>query len=291
MNIGRVDLLRHTFMHIQGIGTTTERRLWEAGLLAWDGLDAAAAAAPGHLRGLLRAGVAESLRNADDPAWFTRRLPAGQGWRIFPEFRGVTAYLDIETTGLDRERDRITTIALYDGRTVRSYVRGRNLDEFPADVQAFKVLVTYNGKSFDQPFLERCFGIRLRQAAVDLRYVLKELGFGGGLKGCERSLGMGRGELDGVDGFTAVRLWERYRRRGDERALETLLAYNVQDTVNLERLLVEAYNRNVAATPLAGLRLSDAATPVNPFRAHTEVLAELSDGALPTSRYGASVAP
>lgn len=291
MNIGRVDLLRHTFMHIQGIGTTTERRLWEAGLLAWDGLDAAAAAAPGHLRGLLRAGVAESLRNADDPAWFTRRLPAGQGWRIFPEFRGVTAYLDIETTGLDRERDRITTIALYDGRTVRSYVRGRNLDEFPADVQAFKVLVTYNGKSFDQPFLERCFGIRLRQAAVDLRYVLKELGFGGGLKGCERSLGMGRGELDGVDGFTAVRLWERYRRRGDERALETLLAYNVQDTVNLERLLVEAYNRNVAATPLAGLRLPDAATPVNPFRAHTEVLAELSDGALPTPRYGASVAP
>jgi hypothetical protein len=291
MNIGRVDLLRHTFMHIQGIGTTTERRLWEAGLLAWDGLDAAAAAAPGHLRGLLRAGVAESLRNADDPAWFTRRLPAGQGWRIFPEFRGVTAYLDIETTGLDRECDRITTIALYDGRTVRSYVRGRNLDEFPADVQAFKVLVTYNGKSFDQPFLERCFGIRLRQAAVDLRYVLKGLGFGGGLKGCERSLGMGRGELDGVDGFTAVRLWERYRRRGDERALETLLAYNVQDTVNLERLLVEAYNRNVAATPLAGLRLSDAATPVNPFRAHTEVLAELSDGALPTSRYGASVAP
>lgn len=291
MNIGRVDLLRHTFMHIQGIGTTTERRLWEAGLLAWDGLDAAAAAAPGHLRGLLRAGVAESLRNADDPAWFTRRLPAGQGWRIFPEFRGVTAYLDIETTGLDRECDRITTIALYDGRTVRSYVRGRNLDEFPADVQAFKVLVTYNGKSFDQPFLERCFGIRLRQAAVDLRYVLKGLGFGGGLKGCERRLGMDRGELDGVDGFTAVRLWERYRRRGDERALETLLAYNVQDTVNLERLLVEAYNRNVAATPLAGLRLSDAATPVNPFRAHTEVLAELSDGALPTSRYGASVAP
>ena len=284
-------MLHHTFLHIQGIGTTTERRLWEAGLLAWDGLDAAAAAAPGHLRGLLRAGVDESLRNAGDPAYFTRRLPAGLGWRIFPEFRAATAYLDIETTGLDRERDAVTTIALYDGRTVRTYVRGRNLEEFPADVQAFKVLVTYNGKSFDQPFLERCFGIRLRQAAIDLRYILKELGFTGGLKGCERSLGMGRGELDGVDGFMAVRLWERYRRRGDLRALETLLAYNVQDTVNLERLLVEAYNRNVAATPFAGLRLPDAATPVNPFRAHTEVVAELTDGAFRTPRYGAAGAP
>jgi len=283
-------LLHHTFLHIQGVGATTERRLWERGLLAWNDLDAAAAAAPGHLRGLLRAGVADSLRNSADPAYFTRRLPAGQGWRIFPEFRAATAYLDIETTGLDRGCDQITTIALYDGRAVRSYVRGRNLDDFPADVQAFKVLVTYNGKSFDQPFLERSFGLRLRQAAVDLRYVLKDLGFGGGLKGCERRLGMNRGELDGVDGFMAVRLWERYRRRGDERALETLLAYNVQDTINLERLMVEAYNRNVAATPFgAALRLPGSATPVNPFRAHPEVVADLTGGALRTPRYGAAV--
>jgi uncharacterized protein len=287
-------LLAHTFRHIQGIGRTTEQRLWEAGLLAWDGLDPAAAAVPARLRGLLRVGIADSLRNIDDPGYFARRLPAALGWRIFPEFRATTAYLDIETTGLDRVRDRITTIALYDGRTVKTYVRGRNLEEFPRDVQAFKVLVTYNGKSFDQPFLERSFGMRLSQAAVDLRYILKDLGFTGGLKGCERSLGMGRGELDGVDGCMAVMLWERYRRCGDDRALETLLAYNVQDAINLERILVEAYNRNVAASPFAASRrLPDAVTPANPFTAHPGLVAELK-GALPaadagrTPRYGAA---
>jgi hypothetical protein len=97
-----------------------------------------------------------------------------------------------------------------------------------------------------------------------------------------------------VDGFTAVRLWERYRRSRVDRALETLLAYNVQDTINLERLLVEAYNRNIAATPFAaGLTVPDAATPANPFRACPELVAELTGGfgaagAGQAPRYGAA---
>jgi uncharacterized protein YprB with RNaseH-like and TPR domain len=113
------------------------------------------------------------------------------------------------------------------------------------------VLVTYNGRTFDIPFIERFFRIRLRQAQIDLRYVLARLGFKGGLKGCEKKLGIGRGQLDGVDGYFAVLLWYEYEKYGDERALETLLAYNIEDTVNLERLAVEAYNRNLSATPFA----------------------------------------
>jgi hypothetical protein len=67
----------------------------------------------------------------------------------------------------------------------------------------------------------------------------------------QRQIGINRGDLDGVDGFFAVLLWREYERYNDEKALETLLAYNIEDTVNLERLLVEAYNRNIAATPFA----------------------------------------
>ena len=50
--------------------------------------------------------------------------------------------------------DSVTTIAIYDGQTVRTYVRGRNLDAFAKDIQAYRLLITYNGKSFDQPLLE-----------------------------------------------------------------------------------------------------------------------------------------
>ena len=196
---------------------------------------------------------------------FTKHLSSTEPWRIFPHYRNSTAYLDIETTGLE-DYAEITTIALYDGNEIFTYINGRNLDDFVEDIKKYQVIISYNGKSFDIPFLERFFDIRLDHAQIDLRYVLARLGFKGGLKGCEKQLGLDRGNLDGVDGYFAVLLWHQYINNKDERALETLLAYNIEDTVNLERLAVEAYNRNVLTTPFAKeLILPFPAPPVNPF--------------------------
>jgi hypothetical protein len=246
-------MLPHTFCHIPGIGLKTEKRLWEAGITAWsDWRDpppfSIASCNSGMVPSLLQSSQ-EALAEGV-PSFFTTNLSSADQWRIFPSFRTHTAYLDIETTGL-AETAEITTIALFDGNTVRTYVNGRNLEDFIEDIFSYKVLVSYNGKSFDVPFLERYFRTRLEHAHIDLRYVLARMGLKGGLKGCERQLGINRGTLEGVDGFFAVLLWREYERSGDERALETLLAYNIEDTVNLERLLIEAYNRNIAATPFA----------------------------------------
>ncbi len=86
----------------------------------------------------------------------------------------------------------------------------------------------------------------LEQPHIDLRHLLSSLGLKGGLKSCERQLGLTRPGLEEVDGFVAVLLWHDFRRRNDLQALETLLAYNVQDTVNLEWLLIHACNRKLA---------------------------------------------
>jgi len=51
------------------------------------------------------------------------------------------------------------------------------------------------------------FGIELNQVHIDLRYVLRSLGYTGGLKGCEKQAGIDRGNLEGVDGYFAVLLW------------------------------------------------------------------------------------
>ena len=67
-------------------------------------------------------------------------MPPSQHWRLFSSFRESTAYLDIETTGLDPWRDEITTIALYDGKSIYCYINGRNLDDFPKDIRKYKVL-------------------------------------------------------------------------------------------------------------------------------------------------------
>ena len=86
---------------------------------------------------------------------------------------------------MDRFAHQITTVALYDGAVIRTYVRGENLDKFPAGVAQYDLLVTFNGRCFDVPFCEAQFpGLRLDQTHIDLRYVLRSLGYRGGLKAC-----------------------------------------------------------------------------------------------------------
>jgi uncharacterized protein YprB with RNaseH-like and TPR domain len=135
------------------------------------------------------------------------------------------------------------------------------------DIGRYNVIVTYNGKTFDVPFIEKYFGIEMTHAHIDLRYVLKSLGYGGGLKRCEKALGLDRGDLDGVDGFFAVLLWREFQQTGNIKALETLLAYNIEDVVNLETLMVLAYNMKLKDTPFSRTHaLSMPKIPDIPFK-------------------------
>lgn len=270
-------MLTHTFCHIPGIGRKTEEKLWAAGIVSWeDWQDPMPMRLPITTRldgpkilGRSKAALAKS------PTYFTDVLASHETWRLFPHYRHKTVYLDIETTGLD-DYAEITTIALFDGRQVFTYVNGVNLEDFLEDIFRYQVIVSYNGKSFDIPFLERFFRTRLPHAQIDLRYILARLGFKGGLKGCEKQLGMNRGNLDGVDGYFAVVLWREYQATGDKRTLETLLAYNIEDTVNLERLMVEAYNRNLLATPFyQALELPHPLSPPNPYLADLDCVERL----------------
>lgn len=242
-------MLKQTFCHIPGVGYATEKKLWDAGITSWEKLIDEPDSISRVNNYEIVAVLEQSLTAlADSPAFFANTLKKSDAWRLFPHYRTKTAYLDIETTGLG-EPFEITSIALYDGQDVNTYVNGRNLERFIDDIECYDILVSYNGLCFDIPVIERYFRTRLHQAQIDLRYVLAQLGYRGGLKGCERQMGINRGMLDGFDGSFAVLLWREYERTGNEAALETLLAYNIEDTVNLERLMVEAYNRNAAQTP------------------------------------------
>jgi uncharacterized protein YprB with RNaseH-like and TPR domain len=269
-------MLQSTFQHTPGIGPKIEQRLWASGVLDWTsaGERPPACLSSAQTNALARC-LDLSARALEDgnPRFFTGLLPAGLHWRLFPEFRGSAVYLDIETTGMDAWGAEITTIALYDGRTIQTFVQGRNLADFPDAVDAYDLIVTYNGKCFDVPFIENYFHIRLDHAHIDLRYVLKRLGYAGGLKRCEKAMGIDRGHLDGVDGFFAVLLWQAYREEEDPRVLETLLAYNVEDVVNLEALMVDAYNQNIMGTPYASThRIPTPQAPEIPFRADARII-------------------
>ena len=270
-------MLEKTFCHIPGISARAEHGLWRDGITSWERFPAEGGPFfSGKKNGNVALHLAESRRRlaGNDSGYFSAALPSREHWRLFSAFAGSIAYLDIETTGLSRDHDAITTIALYDGVSVHTFVRGENLEDFGRLIGNYEVIVTYNGRGFDVPVIERELGLKLHQAHLDLRPLLASLGFSGGLKGCEKMLGLDRGELNGVGGWDAVMLWREYQSTNDRQALYTLLAYNVADAINLEPLMVEVYNRNVAQTPFVGTLLLPAPhAAANPFQADPRLLA------------------
>jgi len=270
-------MLCNTFCHLPGVGPKTERKLWQAGVHSWgDFLATKRAPAPPLARALAPERLAESQARLDagDAEYFAACLPTAEQWRLYGDFSDSVAYFDIETTGLSQDEDHITCIALYDGKQARTYLYGENLEDFADDIMAYKVIVTFNGKSFDVPFVERQLKVQLQRAHIDLRHLLRALGYKGGLKKVERTVGLSRDELDGVDGAIAVYLWHDFCATGDPRALETLRAYNVADVLSLERLLALAFNRKLEETPFYFERAVKLPTPVeNPYRADAAALA------------------
>lgn len=272
-------MLRNTFVHIPGIGAKTEERLWEVGITDWDAFGSA-----GHngLSSARKAFIHSCLDESEEhlrcgePGFFAKWLHPRFHWRMFAEFRHVTAYLDIETTGMSATYDSVTVIGLYDGDSVLCYVKDQNLDDFRDQINKYKVIVTYNGKCFDIPFIRKAMGLSIDHAHIDLRFVLAGLGYSGGLKGCERQAGISRGEVAGLDGYDAVLLWNLYRMTGDASTLETLLAYNIQDVVNLETLMVTAYNLNLRETPFEHSHaLPLPVSPEIPFKGHPDVIEKI----------------
>ena len=264
-------MLQSCFTHLPGVGPAFEAKLRESGITTWD--DALSLVLPcGMARAsALRTGILESQKRLDaqDDRWFGDALVPAEQWRLFPHFRDRAAYVDIETTGFSWPNCHITTIALFDGESVRTYVQGRNLEDFADDILHYKLLVTWNGRGFDAPFLRRELRIPLDKgdmAHLDLLPVFRSLGLKGGLKKVEKSLGLDRGDLDGVDGPAAVRLWLEYESGGDPRALETLLSYNVADVLSLEILAEYALLRKGRSLPFSAVDcLPGLKACLNPF--------------------------
>ncbi len=239
-------MLESTFIHIPGLCSETEKKLWQAGCRSWrdlaDGLEAFSV---GQVeKSVVRSTLTKSFKSLEkrDGVFFQKGLGLREAWRAYPEFKDSVLYLDIETDG-GQSGNSITTIGCYDGVDFRCFVKGQDLQEFPEYASNFAMVVTFYGANFDLPMIEKRFSdLRFRQLHLDLCPTLRQLGIGGGLKKIEKQLGICRGEdTDGLGGLDAIRLWRRYSTLGDDQALETLIAYNREDVVNLEYLAGYAY--------------------------------------------------
>ena len=239
-------MLKQTFIHLPGINGNAERKFWSAGVKSWDDFTFRFGRRTGieweKLNTELSAG--QDALKLSDALYFAQRLPLQEHWRALSDF-GKIAYVDIETTGLDRRADKITVIGLYDGKNVRSYVNGRNLRDFTEDIRGFDAIITFNGNRFDLPFILAKFPeIIFPPLRIDLCLLFRTLGIRGGLKKIEQDFSLVRDDsIRGMDGLAAVRLWREYERSGSEKALESLIEYNSADIVSLKILQEKAYDK------------------------------------------------
>jgi len=248
-------MLQNTFTLLDGVGGKTEQLLWQNSVKTWDNFIESQTVP--RISDKKKSQHDKTLKTAKEnleernSRYFTKKLKAGDHWRLYEDFEKI-CYLDIETTGFDAKRSDLTIIGIYDGSEVKTYINGFNLKEeaLKDELKNYQVLVTFFGSAFDVPFIRRKFPkIDFDMPHFDLCFAGRKIGLSGGLKHIEKVVGIKRDEeVEGIDGYEAVRLWKKWKKQNDEEALRTLTKYNEEDVLNLEPLAEIIYKRLKEAT-------------------------------------------
>lgn len=166
----------------------------------------------------------------------------------------MKAYLDIETS----YSNKLTVIGVYiaESRTLVQMVGDAiTPDKLIEHLDGVKTIYTYNGNRFDIPVIDQHLGVNLRKSheSCDLMYDCWRQNLKGGLKAVEKALGIARC-IFGKNEDDPRLLWRRYRLHMDNDALERLLYYNREDTVNLvfleDRLKNGYKNKKLSEVPV-----------------------------------------
>jgi len=231
--------------HLPAIGAERLKRLREAGINSWSELRRQ----PPSLLNLNANRWGCVCRELDkceralkdkDLTYLMSVFHASDYWRVLASFFPDLTFFDIETDGLSWD-STITVIVCRHGDQFYRFVNGENLEEFLDFLDGVQLLVSFNGNSFDVPFVLRTFNIPdLPCPHLDLRWVCYHEGLRGGLKRIEQRLGILRPpELIGVDGAEAVQLWLQWQSAGTPEARSLLLRYCCADVAALELVAAE----------------------------------------------------
>jgi len=240
--------LKASLQLFPGIGERKEKQLFGVGVYSWESLiqyqkqknDPLLPSVSILLERLVE--LEDQLSEANF-SFFTTELPSLEYWRLWQNFPERFCFLDIETTGIS-ESSVTTVVSIYQNHRMLTFERGKDLEFLFDSIASDDILVTYNGKRFDVPFLEREFRYRVKNPQLDLMNLLHSIGIKGGLKKSEVQLGLVRpDEIAGMDGRQAPLLWFEYQRTNNMEALDKLIAYNREDTKNLEIVLEKTIHR------------------------------------------------
>lgn len=238
-------MLRNTFLFLDGIRQGRERSLWQQGIHDWnDFLSLKVKGISENKKARLDSQLLLAKRAVEDynSVFFSNRLKNSDRWRLFNNFKDDACFLDIETSGFYSD---VTVIGISNGFETKTFVRDINMNRNKVieELNKYKLMLTFNGSSFDLPVLKKYFGLEIQLPHIDMRHVCSKIGLNGGLKSIEHQLGIKReNEVQAVTGSDAVIFWELWKRTGEKKYLDLLVKYNSEDCDNLRPLANYAIN-------------------------------------------------
>ncbi|MBS3125881.1 ribonuclease H-like domain-containing protein [Candidatus Woesearchaeota archaeon] len=243
-------MIRNSFVFLDRIKQKREQELWARGIRDWDAfLNSQRVQGIAPSRKLYydrRLQHAKKALHEMDAAYFANVMPSTEVWRLYEYFKEETVFLDIETTGVTGW-DSITVIGLFDGISTKTMIRGINLDleALKRELRRYKMMITFNGATFDLPFLKKRYPDLLPDILHwDLRSSCEKIGLKGGLKQIEQEMGIKRNKIiEKMYGGDAVTLWRMFRATGDDYYLRLLVEYNEEDVINLKYLANYAFQK------------------------------------------------
>jgi uncharacterized protein YprB with RNaseH-like and TPR domain len=250
-------MLERSFIILPGIGRKTEQRLWSIGVGDWQSfLDCTKI--PGFSR----------ERKAACDRWLARLyewattgqltaiaeyLPVNEHWRLYPNLHEKLLCLDVEVDGMYYD-SKPSVIGLYDPylKRFKQLIAGQDLNakQLRRELERYQCIVTFNGKTFDLPYLQLRYPNAIPDMVhLDLRHLSPRVGLKGGLKHVEYQLGLAREpDIIPLRGEDAVRLWRVWVNENNLYALDLVLRYNRADTVHLKPIIEHVYTQLAAQT-------------------------------------------
>ncbi|MBI2662891.1 ribonuclease H-like domain-containing protein [Candidatus Woesearchaeota archaeon] len=233
-------MIRSSFIFLEKIDSAKERIIWKQGISYWNdfldvkGIKGIAKKKKEYYNRKIQE-AQEALRG-DDVGYFMGKLPVREVWRLYEYFKDECGFLDIEVDSYGK----IILVGISNYYETKQFVKGVNLEKIFLDkeLMKYKLIITFNGNSFDLPKLKKQLGVQLRSLHIDLKPLCVKLGLTGGLKKIEVKLELKRPvHLYG----NPVKLWKAFHASGDREYLELLLAYNKEDVENLRAIMNYCY--------------------------------------------------
>ncbi len=235
-------MIKESFVFLEKCSNAKEISFWKQGITNWqeflgrEKVIGIATAKKEFYNRKIR--EAQQALAEDDTTYFVGKLPAKEMWRLYPYFKNDCCFLDIETDSYGR----ITVVGISNYYNTNTFVKGFNLEKnlLEKELAKYKLIVTFNGSSFDLPKLRKQLQLEVRMPHIDLKPLCVKLDLKGGLKEVEKILNLKRpAHLYG----NPVELWKAFHASGDREYLELLVDYNKEDIENLKGIMNVVYGK------------------------------------------------